>query len=57
MTPPLAVSDVLVPTQIIPSLFVRPEVSATETEGVGSANTVTVVEAEDVIPNESVAES
>ena len=48
-------SDALVPTQMIPSLPARPEVSATDTDGVGSAKTVTVVEAVEVIPKESVA--
>ena len=41
--PPEAESEALAPTQIIPSLLATPEVSATETEGVGSGLTVTVL--------------
>jgi hypothetical protein len=40
--PPLAVSVALAPVQIVPSLFVVPDVSVTTMEGVGSATTVTV---------------
>jgi hypothetical protein len=54
-TPPEAVITALAPIQIIPSLTVTPELSATDTDGVGNANTVTVVEAVEVSPNESVA--
>ena len=41
--PPLAVRFALAPAQMIPSLFVLPEVSATAIEAVGSWFTVIVV--------------
>jgi hypothetical protein len=51
IAPPLAVSVALAPVQIVPSLFVEPEVSATEIEAVGSALTVIVWEAVAVHPS------
>lgn len=51
MPPPLAVSVALAPVQIVPSLFVEPEVSATEIEAVGSALTVIVVDVVEVHPS------
>ena len=41
--PPLAVRFALAPVQMIPSLFVLPEVSVTAIEAVGSEFTVIVV--------------
>ena len=49
--PPLAVSVALAPVQIIPSLLVAPEASATEMDGVGSALTVIVVDVVEVHPS------
>ncbi len=43
--PPEVVSVTLLPTQIIPSLLLVPNVSVALIEGVGSAFTVTVTEA------------
>ena len=40
--PPDAEREALAPTQIMPSLLATPEVSVTETDGVGSALTVIV---------------
>ena len=48
--PPLAVRFALAPAQMIPSLFVLPEVSATAIEAVGSEFTVIVTDAEAVDP-------
>jgi hypothetical protein len=42
--PPLAVRFALAPVQMIPSLFVLPEVSVTAIEAVGREFTVTVAE-------------
>jgi hypothetical protein len=49
--PPLAVIVALAPVQMIPSLFIVPDVSATEIEGVGSGLTVIVVEVVAVQPS------
>jgi hypothetical protein len=52
--PPLAVSVALAPVQIVPSLLVVPDVSATVIIGVGSALTVIVVDDVAVQPSELV---
>ena len=51
IAPPLAVSVALAPVQIVPSLGVLPEVSATVIIGVGSALTVIVEEEVAVHPS------
>jgi len=51
IAPPLAVSVALAPVQIVPSLGVLPEVSATVIIGVGSGFTVIVLEEVAVHPS------
>jgi hypothetical protein len=48
--PPLAVKSALAPAQIIPSLFVTPDVSVTAMDAEGSGFTVIVVLAVEVQP-------